>query len=299
MKVLRFILLFLVVVAAGYNIFLLTITFDTAQLENNSNGEVQVIGHGGTGFNSWFPFKYFPSNSYGSLFKALDDYEADGIEVDIHLSSDGEFVLFHDGKMDRNTSLSGCPSDLTYDELVSTNYQLGAPFDWFHHERIIGFEELIDTLQQRDEFPLLHLDIRNWNECLNPEENGKFEARVARTLIAFLQFKKVPEDKVLLISLSRTFLEHFKEYGNPYRVSFEIVGSEEEFLQWAIDYGVESVTIKPRLLTKKLSKTAHEAGLKVITFGAKSKSGNRKLLELNPDVIQTDNIPALKDLMGY
>ncbi len=299
MKVLRLFILFLLIVAAGYNVFLWTITFDKAQLQNNSNGAVEIIGHGGIGFNSWFPFKYFPSNSYGSLFKALNEYGADGVEIDLHLTADGQFVLFHDSKMENSTALSGCPSDRTLDELKATKYKLGAPFDWFHDERIIGFEELIDTLKKRETFPIIHLDIRNWSECNTTEENVEFESTLAKALITFLKFKEIPKEKVLLISLSQNFLQQLKKYDNPYPVSFEIVGREEDLLQWAIEYGVNSVTVKPRLLTKELSKNAHEAGIKVITFGAKSKSGNKKLLELNPDVIQTDNIPALQDLLGY
>jgi glycerophosphoryl diester phosphodiesterase len=157
----------------------------------------------------------------------------------------------------------------------------------------------LDSLQEREEFPFLHLDVRNWNECNTSQENDVLEGLIAEELIAFLKIKKVPLDKILIISLSQDFLLQLKKFNNPYPVSFEIVGRENEFLQWAINYGVESVTVKPQLLTKELSKKAHDAGLKVITFGAKSKSGNKKLLELNPDAIQTDNIPALKDLMGY
>jgi len=299
MKGLGYIFSFLVLIILGYNVFLWTITFDKANLDNLHNGEVEIIGHGGVGFSSLFPFKFFPSNSYGSLFKALNEYEVDGVEVDVHITKDDKFVLFHDSELSPKTNLSGCAGSQVLSELTETKYELGFPFDLFQSERIIGLEELIDSLYLREEFPALHLDIRNWNACNTPQENTVFEQRMATSLVQFLRKKQVPEEKLLIISLSQTFLMHLKEQNNPYPVSFEIVGRENEFLQWAIEYGVESVTVKPRLLSKELSKKAHDAGLKVITFGAKSKSGNKKLLELNPDAIQTDNIPALKDLMGY
>lgn len=299
MKTFRFILLFLAVVTAGYNVFLWTITFDNSQLTNNSNGKVQVIGHGGIGFASLFPFKYFPSNSYGSFTKALVECKADGVEMDVHMTADGKFVLFHDGKVDNKTVLSGCVGDQTLKELTNAEYKLGLPFDWFQSERIIGFEELIDSLKQREVFPHINLDIRNWNECNTPKQNDEFEPLMAIELIKTLNFNKIPTNKVLIISLSHRFLEELKSQNNPYPVSLEIVNNEQENLKWAIDYGVQAVTVKPKILTKEISKQAHLAGLKVITFGAKSKSGNKKLLELNPDVIQTDNITALKELLGY
>ena len=299
MKAFRLILLSLLLLAAGYNVFLWTITFDKTSLENLNGGEVQVIGHSGVGFASLFPFKYFPSNSYGSISKVLDEYGAYGVEVDLHLTADKQFVLFHDGKLDNKTKLSGCTGDKTLAELTQTNYELGFPFDWFQSERIIGLAELIDSLHKRKEFPMLHLDVRNWNECNTPQENGVLEGEIAVELIKLLNAKKVPANKVLIISLSQNLLLKLKELKNPYPVSFEIVGEGPQFLEWAVEYGVQSITVKPRLLTKEMSNKAHGAGLEVITFGAKSKSGNKKLLELHPDVIQTDNIPALKELMGY
>jgi glycerophosphoryl diester phosphodiesterase len=299
MKVLRLTLLGLFLIAAGYNVFLWTITFDKTNLDNLNNGEVQIIGHGGMGFASFLPFKYYPTNSYGSLFKAIDEFKVEGVEVDLHLTKDRKFVLFHDGKLDNKTALPGCTGDKTLGELTQTNYQLGVPFDWFQSERIIGLAELLDSLLQRKEFPFLHLDVRNWNECNTPQENDVLEGTIALELIKLLNDKQVPTEKILIISLSPNFLMKLKEINNPYPVSFEIVGREFEFLQWAIDNGIKSVTVKPKLLTKEISKMAHNSGLQVITFGAKSKSGNKKLLELNPDVIQTDNIPALKELMGY
>ena len=299
MKVLRITLLGLFLIAAGYNVFLWTITFDKTNLDNLNEGEVQIIGHGGIGFASLFPFKYLPTNSYGAILKALNEYKVVGVEVDLHLTEDRKFVLFHDGKLDNKTALSGCTGDKTLKELTHTNYELGVPFNWFQTERIIGLSELLDSLLERKIFPFLHLDVRNWNECNTPQENEVLEEEIALELIKLLDAKKVPANKILIISLSQNLLMKLKELGNPYPVSFEIVGREFEFLQWAIDNDIKSVTVKPRLLTEELSKKAHVAGLQVITFGAKSKSGNKKLLELNPDVIQTDNIPALQDLMGY
>ena len=61
---------------------------------------------------------------------------------------------------------------------------------------------------------------------------------------------------------------------------------------------IDIITIKPKYLTTELSKKLHEEGVRVITFGARSKSGNKNLLLLNPDVIQTNNVSALVDLLS-
>lgn len=299
MKVFRNIFLFFIVVWLGYQAFLMTIQFNKTELTNLSNGEVEIIGHGGVGFSSYFPFKYYPSNSYGSLSKAINKYDVGGVEVDLHMTKDRKFVLFHDSKLEKKTKLTGCLSDYTLAELTAQQYQLGAPFDWFQSERIIGLGELIDSLKELDEFPQLHLDVRPWSPCMIGEESLNWERDMALELIKFLGSKGVALDKVVIITLSQNFLIHLKVMKNPYPISFEIVGAVESSLKFAIDYSVSSITVKPSLLTKELSATAHKNGLKVITFGAKSKSGNKKLLELNPDIIQTDNISALKDLMGY
>ena len=264
-----------------------------------NDGEITVIGHGGLGFTAWFPFNHYPSNSYASLSKAITEEKAHGVEVDVQMTADRQFVLYHDELLDSKTTAKGCVSQWNYAELLEVDYQLGAPFNWFQSEKIIGLQQLVELLKEQEEFPILHLDIRHKSKCLSEEENAKWGRDMVFELLRSLGSMGVPQEKVLVISISRAFLLGAINMKSPYALSYEVVGDTEDALIWAEEQEINTITIKPKLLTKELSAQLHAKNIQVITFGAKSKSGNKKLLELNPDVIQTNNIEALRELMGY
>lgn len=292
-------LLILLLVGAALWTYFYSIKFDKAELQNINNGEVTVIGHAGLGFVSWIPFNYYPANSLGSIKEALLTEGADGVEVDVQMTKDGDFVLFHDEKLETKSTGTGCISNLNLSEVEQLNYQVGFPFDLFQSENVLTFDRLIAFLKSLDRFPELHLDIRTKSKCFEVMENEEWEILIAKNLLEKLEVHQIPANKVVIISLSTRFTTELKTLNSPYKSSFEIVDDSDYLINFAKSNDFESVTIKPKLLSKALAASFHQEGIKVITFGAKSKSGNKKLLELNPDVIQTNNIGALKRLMGY
>jgi len=279
-------------------VYLLRITFDKSVIQNLNGGEVGIIGHGGLGFAGLFPYNHYPANSYTSLSKALEEYKAEGVEVDVHMTLDGKFVLYHDGKLDSKTELSGCIESYNYKDIIGVEYQLGFPYDMFQSEKIIGLEALIKLCKEQEEFPFLHFDIRNTSLCLGEVENGEWEKNFIRLFIQRLDELELPKEKLLIISNSYRFLEHAIDLNCPYPLSLEVVVSFKEGVQWVLDRNIDIITVKPRLLTAEGSALAHSNGIQIITFGAKSKSGNKKLLKLNPDIIQTNNIVALQEQLN-
>lgn len=59
---------------------------------------------------------YEPENTLVSFQKALD-LQADGIELDVHLSADGEIIVIHDETIDRTTNGKGFVNGLSLQEL--------------------------------------------------------------------------------------------------------------------------------------------------------------------------------------
>ena len=77
-------------------------------IENLRGGNIQVIGHGGSGFLSLFsPFNALPPNSLASLSKALFVDKSDGVEIDVQMSKDSVLILYHDKKLESKTSSQG------------------------------------------------------------------------------------------------------------------------------------------------------------------------------------------------
>jgi glycerophosphoryl diester phosphodiesterase len=66
----------------------------------------------------------YPENTMKAFLEA-EKAQADGIELDVQLSKDGEVVVIHDEKVNRTTNGTGFVKDLTYKELrkLDAGYQ--------------------------------------------------------------------------------------------------------------------------------------------------------------------------------
>ncbi len=96
-------LLALTVRAAGRIDTLLSI------LKSNDPGYVFVVAHRG----DW---RHAPENSIGAIEKAAA-MGVDMVEIDIQKTKDGNFILMHDGNIDRMTDGTGSVGDYTTNEL--------------------------------------------------------------------------------------------------------------------------------------------------------------------------------------
>lgn len=108
-----------------------------------------IIAHRGASGNA-------PENTLAAFQLSVEE-GADGIELDVHLSKDGELVVIHDDTLDRTTNGTGRVQDKDLDELKT--YDAGSWFDSkFASERIPLLQEVIDILP--DEV-FLNVEIKN------------------------------------------------------------------------------------------------------------------------------------------
>jgi glycerophosphoryl diester phosphodiesterase len=96
-----------------------------------------------------------PANTLAAFLLAVE-LNADGIEFDVHLSSDGEMVVIHDFMVDATTDGQGPVRDKTLSELKRLD--AGSWFDpAFSGERIPTLGEVIDVVGQR---LLLNIELK-------------------------------------------------------------------------------------------------------------------------------------------
>lgn len=69
---------------------------------------------------------YMPENTLPAFEKAIE-LKADGIELDIHKTKDGQIVVIHDEEIDRTSNGSGWVKDMTLEELQAFNYNATHP----------------------------------------------------------------------------------------------------------------------------------------------------------------------------
>jgi len=75
------------------------------------------LGQRGTGPTR--PGHPFPENSILSFLAAIEE-GADGVELDLQLTADGDLIVMNDPTVDRTTTGTGCVSALTFDEIRAT-----------------------------------------------------------------------------------------------------------------------------------------------------------------------------------
>lgn len=77
----------------------------------------QVFGHRGASCAA-------PENTLAAFEKAAED-GADGVELDVHLSSDGQLVVIHDDTVNRTTNGTGAVHDMTFEQIRSLDASMG------------------------------------------------------------------------------------------------------------------------------------------------------------------------------
>lgn len=274
--------------------FLGCTSVETENIENLNNGEILKMGHAGLGFKSIvMPFNPYPTNGISALEKAME-YGADGIEVDLQMTKDSVLVLYHDLTLEGSTNFEGCIQDKTWDEIKEAKYKMGFIYDLFHSDKILRLDSLLAWCQKFDTYPHLHFDTRIHNACA---EGQPYSTELGPRLLQMLNAYYVPKDRILIITSTRAFLEYLQSLDHPYDLSYEETVNFEKGLDYVLDRQIDYLTIKPKLITEAQVAEAHRNNVKIVTFGAKSRSGNAKLIRLNPDVIHSNNVKVLSELL--
>ena len=98
-----------------------------------------------------------PENTLAAFDLAVEQ-GADGIELDVKLSSDGHVVVIHDPTVDRTTGAHGQVKDMSLDELRDLN--AGSFFsEQFHDVKIPTLEEVFESLGNK---VLINIELTNY-----------------------------------------------------------------------------------------------------------------------------------------
>jgi glycerophosphoryl diester phosphodiesterase len=110
------------------------------EMEVRNSGQMLVLGHRGA-------MGHAPENTMVSFAKGLE-LGSDLLELDIHLSRDGELMIMHDGDVARTTDGKGHIKDMTVAEIKKLD--AGIKFnERFRGERVPKLVELIEWAKTR------------------------------------------------------------------------------------------------------------------------------------------------------
>ena len=90
---------------------------------------------------------YAPENTLEAFQKAIEQ-NADGIELDVQMTKDGELVVIHDETIDRVCEGSGWVKDFTYGKLCRFHFNKTHPE--YEHAQIPTLEEVYALIKPTD-----------------------------------------------------------------------------------------------------------------------------------------------------
>ncbi|MDR1862408.1 MAG: glycerophosphodiester phosphodiesterase [Treponema sp.] len=199
----------------------------------------------------------YPENTRRAFMAAIEEGRCDGVESDVHLSSDGEPVIIHDAVLGRTSNGSGAVGD--HPLLALRELDIGS---WkgqeFAGERILHLDELLEIVLEHH--ILLNLEIKNYDifyPGIEEKVIGRIKALGAEKAVFLSSFNHISMKKCKEIDAS---IITGLLYGYPMLDAASYAGS----------HGIDAIHPRVSCLaySPELAAEAREKGLKVNVWTA-------------------------------
>ncbi len=197
-------------------------------------GNIKVLAHRGAS-------GYAPENTMPSFEKAIE-LGADGIELDIQMTKDGEIVVIHDETINRTSDGEGWVKDYTLAELRQYNYNYQNVNDPWSGKRTLG--ETIYKEYDKVDIPTM----REVFELFAP--TGKMINIEIKTGIVFYPIEEKilamtkefgMEDRVIYSSFNHATIKKILELDPSARCGFLYCDGTLDMPEYAKKHGVEAL----------------------------------------------------------
>ena len=203
---------------------------------------------------------YKPENTLASFAKAIELY-VDAIELDVHLSSDGEIMVIHDETLNRTTTKTGFVSDYSASELK----KLGIP----------TLEEVILLVNKRC---VINIEIKE--ATATPKVLQLIEKSVNEQHWKYNQFQ--------ISSFNWEALSMVSKINSKIAIGVLAEASIEKALAFAIQIKAHSINPYFKLLNSENVNLIHSNGFKIYTWTVNTPEDLIFVKSLNVDGIISD-----------
>ena len=247
------------------------------------NKSLRIVAHRGDS-------AYFPENTLPA-FKSAAELGVDCIETDVHLTSDGQCIIWHDDTLEKLTDDNGLISDKSYEELLTLN--AGNMFSR-DNGRTFPFRGKDVTIATLDEV-LKALPHMRFNVDLKDDniELVKEFSRVVR--------KNKAQNRVLGASFHNSIIKKLRIMIPEIATSFSraemriivildkigILGFHGKFHGDAAQ--VPEYDNKTKIITKSFIYNLHRKGVMVHVWTVNEKSDMLRFYNMGVDAVITDN----------
>jgi glycerophosphoryl diester phosphodiesterase len=220
-----------------------------------------------------------PENTTAAFEKAVG-LGADAIELDLHLSRDGELVVIHDDTLDRTTDGLGPVYERSLEELKRLD--AGRWFgEGFAGERV---PTLAEVLQRFAGKVALALEVKAGSAFF-----PGIEERVVSTLRRHSAI-----GQTAVASFDHYALQRLKEIEPALRTVALLVGRPVSISGLAGPVKAEGVALEASLVTKTEVEACRAAGLQLVVWVVNEPAQMRHFIELGVDGIITDRPDLLR-----
>jgi glycerophosphoryl diester phosphodiesterase len=228
----------------------------------------QIFGHRGASAEA-------PENTMAA-FELAAKMGANGVELDVHLTSDGEVVVIHDDTVDRTTNGSGSVHETTFTQIRELDASMGKP--GYIGAKIPTLEEVYQFLQPTG--MVVNVEIK---------ENAYDHGFLIIPKVLELEGRYGMTGRVIYSSFNHYVLREMKE--NSAQIPTAILYSEALVDVWRYAVQVPSDGIHPyfaALADRELVARCHAAGQAVRPWTVNEERDLREMLQLGVDAVITN-----------
>lgn len=209
---------------------------------------------------------YEPENTLKSFQKALD-LNADGIELDVHLSSDGHIIVIHDETIDRTTNGKGLVNTLSLSELKS-----------FLIADQLEIPTLIEVFNLIDKKCLINVELKGAGTA----------SKVVSLIEEYILDKNWNYEHFIISSFEWNMLEEVHNLNS--NIAIGVLTEEDVDKALAFGESIKAKAIHPdfQLLNSENTKKIQEKGFLVLPWTVDSEEDIRRVKSYNVDGIISD-----------
>jgi len=201
-------------------------------------------------------------------FDRAINLKADMIELDVNITKDRKFVIFHDYALDRLTNLKGNLIDYTLTQIKKSDKKI------ITLEKCIGF-------------------FKNKKIKLNVEIKGKLEGH-EKEIYFFLKGHK---NKIVVSSLNLKILKTMRKIDPKLKLGVLFTKPQNKFIDFAKKIKAYSLHPYKLALNKKIIYEAQKNNIKVYVWVVNNKTTMKHFIKQGVDGIMTDYPERLKEVL--
>ncbi len=224
----------------------------------------------------------YPENSPLAFQKVVDETDCDGIESDVHITKDGQLVIFHDATVERTSNGSGFIKDKTMEEMRQLDIGSWKSPD-FAGEQVWTLGQLLDFCKETK--LLLNMELKNYEVFYEGLEKMVIDEICARQM----------QDQVFLSSFNHISMQACKEINPEIKTGLLY---DKPFLD--IDKYIErsnADNMHPRYMLlqyqPELVNLYHSRGMKVNTWTVNDEENMRDMIRRDVDLIISNEADLL------